>query len=118
MVAWHEVPGIRKKKEPVPEGRCDYLFARYSTNIVFACARFRDGVVGAFYTIILSLRDGSPLFCAIPGTSCLATLMRPSGTIGRRAITVCGPASGRDALRRVLAPARRIARAILFASGT
>ena len=28
MVAWHEVPGIRKKKEPVPEGRCDYVFAR------------------------------------------------------------------------------------------
>jgi len=25
MVAWHEVPGIRKKKEPVPEGRCDYV---------------------------------------------------------------------------------------------
>src|SRR5690349_13060337 len=23
MVAWHEVPGIGKKKEPVPEGRCD-----------------------------------------------------------------------------------------------
>jgi len=22
-VAWHEVPGLVKKKEPVPEGRCD-----------------------------------------------------------------------------------------------
>jgi hypothetical protein len=28
MVAWHEVPGIRKKEKPVPEGRCDYVFAR------------------------------------------------------------------------------------------
>ena len=35
MVAWHEVPGIRKRKEPVPEGRCDYVFARQSTKIVW-----------------------------------------------------------------------------------
>jgi hypothetical protein len=61
MVAWHEVPGIRKKKEPVPEGRCEYVFARYSTKIVLACAKFRDGVDSGFYTIILSLRDGSLL---------------------------------------------------------
>ena len=32
MVAWHEVPGIRKKKEPVPEGRCDCVFARQSSS--------------------------------------------------------------------------------------
>jgi hypothetical protein len=44
MVAWHEVLGIRKRKEPVPEGRCDYVFARSSTKIVWASARFRDGV--------------------------------------------------------------------------
>jgi hypothetical protein len=23
IVAWHEVPGKGKKKEPVPEGQCD-----------------------------------------------------------------------------------------------
>jgi hypothetical protein len=28
MVAWHEVPGIRKRREPVPKGRCDHVFAR------------------------------------------------------------------------------------------
>jgi hypothetical protein len=62
MVAWHEVPGMRKKNELVPEGRCDYLFARWSTKIVLACAKFRDGVDSCSYTIILSLRDGSLLF--------------------------------------------------------
>jgi len=60
MVAWHEVPGIQKK-EAVPEGRCDYVFARWSTKIVWACARFRDGVDSDSYPIILSLRDGSRL---------------------------------------------------------
>jgi hypothetical protein len=44
MVAWHKVPGMRKKKEPVPEGRCDYVFARWFTKIVLALAKFRDGV--------------------------------------------------------------------------
>jgi len=62
MVAWHEVPGVRKKKEPVPEGRCDYLFACQSTSIVLACTKFRVGVDSGSYTIILSLRDGSLLF--------------------------------------------------------
>ena len=62
MVAWHEVPGIGKRKEPVPEGRCDYVFARESTKIVWACARFRDGVDSGSYPIIPSLRDGSPIF--------------------------------------------------------
>ena len=42
MVAWHEVPGMRKKKEPVPEGRCDYVFAGWSAKIALACAQFRD----------------------------------------------------------------------------
>jgi hypothetical protein len=62
MVAWHEVPGMRKKREPVPEGRCDSVFARWSTKIVLACAKFRDGVDSGSYRIILSLRDGSLLF--------------------------------------------------------
>jgi hypothetical protein len=62
MVAWHGVPGMRKKKEPVPEGRCDYVFARWSTKIVSVCAKFRDGVDSGSYSIILSLRDGSLLF--------------------------------------------------------
>jgi hypothetical protein len=62
MVAWHGVPGMRKKKEPVPEGRCDSVFARWSTKIVSACAKFRDGVDSGSYIIILSLRDGSLLF--------------------------------------------------------
>jgi hypothetical protein len=88
MVAWHEVPGMRKKKEPVPEGRCDYVFARWSTKIVWAFAKFGDGLVSGSYTIIPSLRDGSLLFYSIPGTSCQATLMSPSGTISRRPITV------------------------------
>ena len=57
MVAWHGVPGMRKKKEPVPEGRCDYVFARWSIKIVSACAKFRDGVDSRSYIIILSLRD-------------------------------------------------------------
>ena len=57
MVAWHEVPGIRKKKEPVPKGRCDQVFARWSTKMVLACAKLRDGVESGSYTIILSLRD-------------------------------------------------------------
>ena len=61
MVAWHEVPGMRKKKEPVPEGRCDYVFARWSAKIVLACAKFRDGVDGGSYSIILSLRVCLPL---------------------------------------------------------
>jgi hypothetical protein len=59
MVARHEVPGIRKRKEPVPEGRCDYVFARWSTKIMLACAKSRDGVDSGSYPIILSLRDGS-----------------------------------------------------------
>ena len=62
MVAWHEVPGMREKKEPVPEGRCDYVFARCSTKIVLACTEFHDEVDSGSYTIILSLRDGSLLF--------------------------------------------------------
>jgi hypothetical protein len=62
MVAWHEVPGMCKKKEPVPEGRCDYVFARWSTKTVWAFAKFRDGHDRGSYTIILSLRDGSLLF--------------------------------------------------------
>jgi hypothetical protein len=62
MVAWHGVPGMRKKKEPVPEGRCDYVFVRSSTKIVSACTKFRGGVESGSYTIILSLRDGSLLF--------------------------------------------------------
>jgi hypothetical protein len=62
MAAWHEVTGMRKRKQPVPEGRCDYGFARWSTKIVWACDRFRDGVDSGSYTIILSLRDGSVLF--------------------------------------------------------
>ena len=66
MVAWHEVPGMRRKKEPVPEGRCDYVFAGWSTKIVLACAKFHDGVESGSYTIILSLRDGSLLFTPFP----------------------------------------------------
>jgi hypothetical protein len=62
MVAWHEVPGMRKKKEPAPEGRCDYVFARWSTKVVLALTKFRDGVDTGPYSIILSLRDGSLLF--------------------------------------------------------
>jgi hypothetical protein len=63
MVAWHEVPGMRKKKEPVPDkGRCDYVFARWSTKIVWAFAKFRDGLDRGSDSIILSLRDGSLLF--------------------------------------------------------
>ena len=54
-VARHEVPGIRKRKEPVPEGRCDYVLARYSTKIALVCAKFRDGVDRGSYPIILSL---------------------------------------------------------------
>ena len=60
MVARHEVPGIRKKKEPVPEGRCDQVFARQSTKL--ACAQLRDGAESRSDTIILSLQDGSLLF--------------------------------------------------------
>jgi len=62
MVAWHEVPGMRKKKEPVLEARCDYLFARWSTEIVLVFAKLRDGRDRGSYTIILSLRDGTLLF--------------------------------------------------------
>jgi hypothetical protein len=51
MVARHEVPGIRKRREPVPPGRIAFFYAS-------------------------------------PGTSYLATLMSPSGTISRRAITI------------------------------
>jgi hypothetical protein len=43
MVAWHEVPGMVKKKEPVL-GRCDYVLARWSTKIVWAFAKCRDGL--------------------------------------------------------------------------
>ena len=60
------MPGIRKKKELVPEGRCDYLRA----------------------SIILSPPGRIASFHAIPGTSCQATLTSPSGTIGRRATTI------------------------------
>jgi hypothetical protein len=49
---------MRQKKERVPEGRCDYVFVRWSTKIVSEC---RDGVESGSYTIILSLRDGSLL---------------------------------------------------------
>jgi hypothetical protein len=55
---------MRKKKETVPEGRCDYVFARLSTKIVSACAQCRDGVDSGSHAIILSLRDGSLLFTA------------------------------------------------------
>ena len=54
-------------------------------------AKFRDGLDSGSYEIILSLRDGSPSFYFIPGTSCQATLMSPSATISRRAITVRSP---------------------------
>jgi len=37
MVAWHEVPGMRRKKAPVPEGRCDYLFALVYKDRVGMC---------------------------------------------------------------------------------
>jgi hypothetical protein len=53
---------MRKKKEPVPEGRCDHVFARWSTKIVWAFAKFGDGLDSGSYTIILSLREGSLLF--------------------------------------------------------
>ena len=61
-VAWHEGPGMRKRKEPVPEGRCDCVLACWSTKILLACATFHDGVHSGSYPIILSLRDGSLLF--------------------------------------------------------
>jgi hypothetical protein len=63
MVAWHEVPGMRKKRSPSwREGRCDCVFACGSTKVVWAFAKFRDGLDSGSYTIILSLRDGSLLF--------------------------------------------------------
>jgi hypothetical protein len=70
-----------------------------------ARARFRqlrnlDGVDSGSYPIIQSLRDGSLLFYGIPGTSYLATLMRPSGTISRRAITIEFALMGSRAGRR------------------
>jgi hypothetical protein len=71
MVAWHEVPGIGKRKEPVPKGRCDYVFARWSTKIVLACAKFRDGVDSGSYT-----KSSCP-----SGTDRSFLLMSPSGTI-------------------------------------
>jgi hypothetical protein len=37
MVAWHEVPGMRRKNAPVPEGRCDYLFALVYKDPVGVC---------------------------------------------------------------------------------
>ena len=54
MVAWHEVPGMVKKKEPVLERRCDYVFAGWSTKIVWVFAKCRDGLDSGSYTIILS----------------------------------------------------------------
>ena len=39
MVAWHEVPGMRKKKDPVLEGRCDYVFAPALSLLVPDCWR-------------------------------------------------------------------------------
>jgi len=61
MVAWHEVPGISKKKEPVPEGRCDYVFAH---SLQRSCWQVLNSVMESTgpYAIILSLRDGSLLF--------------------------------------------------------
>ena len=38
-----------------------YVFARWSTKIVWAFAKFRDGRDSGSNTIILSLRDGSLL---------------------------------------------------------
>jgi len=79
MVAWHEVPGMRKKKEPVPEGRCDYVFARWSRKIVLACAKFGrkstaapahsscpSGTNRIFFTPFLALR-ARLLSCVPPG---------------------------------------------------
>jgi hypothetical protein len=63
IVAWHEVPGMSKKREPVPEGQCDCLplvYQHMSTRVQTQS----------------SCPYGTGRFCSrIPGTSCQATII-------------------------------------------
>jgi hypothetical protein len=74
-VAWHEVPGMLRKKRPVPQGRYDLLPAGRLTNIGLAMRYYlsSDGS-RAYAENILSFRDGS-VFPISPGTSCQATFI-------------------------------------------